>query len=497
MLTGPRVDVVVVGGGAAGLVVARDLAAVGRSVMLLEAGSRLGGTVAAHEVAGLTLDAGAESFATRTTAVADLLTDLGLADDVVRPEPVGAWVQLADHAVRLPATGVLGIPGRLRTRDVRDVVGVLGVARAGLDRVLPKAVGTGTEATLGSLVRARMGRRVHDRLVAPVVRGVHSTEPGNLAADLVGLRDATRRHGSLAAAAAAARTAAPAGSAVAGLRGGMHRAVTALVDDVVRHGGRIRTGTPVLAVCRDATGWTVTVGARGGQQPDTPTPLRADDVVLAVPGPVLGRLLTESLPAALPAPPDPQPGVVLATLVVDEPALDGAPRGTGVLVAADAPVSAKALTHATAKWAWLAEEAGAGRHVLRLSYGPRIGGVPADAVPLAELTERARRDASHLLDVDLRPDAVRGWARTVWPDGMPPVGPGQRDWRSHLEDVVAGTPGLHVTGTWVAGTGLAAVVKHARTVAARLAGPVDHRPAPDEPTRDDGRRHSSRTEDPR
>ncbi|KGM14846.1 hypothetical protein N867_14945, partial [Actinotalea fermentans ATCC 43279 = JCM 9966 = DSM 3133] len=97
--------VAVVGGGVAGLVVARDLAAAGRDVVLLEGGERLGGSVASHEVAGLVLDSGAESFATRTTAVADLLADLGLADDIVTPSPAGAWLQLPDRAVRLPATG--------------------------------------------------------------------------------------------------------------------------------------------------------------------------------------------------------------------------------------------------------------------------------------------------------------------------------------------------------------------------------------------------------
>lgn len=142
MVTRPRVDVAVIGGGVAGLVIARDLAAVGRSVAILDAGTRLGGTVAAHEVAGLTLDAGAESFATRTSAVADLLADLDLADDVVLPNPAGAGVQLADRAVRLPATGVLGVPGRVG-KDVREVIGVAGTVRAGLDRVLPGAVGTG------------------------------------------------------------------------------------------------------------------------------------------------------------------------------------------------------------------------------------------------------------------------------------------------------------------------------------------------------------------
>ena len=62
----------VVGGGIGGLVVARRLAMAGRSVTLLEASHRLGGTVAAHIVGGVDLDAGAESFAVRGGTVAAL-----------------------------------------------------------------------------------------------------------------------------------------------------------------------------------------------------------------------------------------------------------------------------------------------------------------------------------------------------------------------------------------------------------------------------------------
>ncbi|MBX9246134.1 FAD-dependent oxidoreductase, partial [Actinotalea ferrariae] len=121
-----RADVVVVGGGVAGLVVARECAAAGHRVVLLEASDRLGGCVAAVEVAGLVLDAGAESFATRSSAVPDLLADLGLADDVALPSPRSAWLQLPERALPLPRTGVLGIPGDPWAADVRRAIGVLG-----------------------------------------------------------------------------------------------------------------------------------------------------------------------------------------------------------------------------------------------------------------------------------------------------------------------------------------------------------------------------------
>ena len=76
-------DVVVVGGGVAGLVAARDLAKGGAHVVLLEASGELGGMIRRHTVAGLDLDMAADSFATRTDAVSSLAIELGLGNDIV------------------------------------------------------------------------------------------------------------------------------------------------------------------------------------------------------------------------------------------------------------------------------------------------------------------------------------------------------------------------------------------------------------------------------
>ena len=56
------IDVVIVGGGAAGVGAARRLANSGLSAILLEASSRLGGRAWTHEIAGLNLDLGCGWF---------------------------------------------------------------------------------------------------------------------------------------------------------------------------------------------------------------------------------------------------------------------------------------------------------------------------------------------------------------------------------------------------------------------------------------------------
>ncbi|WP_024286416.1 NAD(P)/FAD-dependent oxidoreductase [Cellulomonas sp. KRMCY2] len=467
-----RYDVVVVGGGVAGLVTARDLALGGLDVLVLEAADRLGGCVSAQQVAGLRVDAGAESFATRSPAVTDLITELGLAGDVVVPAAGSAWVQMPGSAHPLPSAGMLGIPVSPWAPDVRRSIGLLGALRATADRLLPARFGLGPvrggagpavaaapAVSLGRLVRVRLGHRVLDRLVAPVVVGVHSAHPDDLDLDalLPTVRGLIAEHGSLGVAVSRLRAASPAGSAVASLIGGMNRLVTALAEDATRLRVEIRTDTRVDAIAADSGGWQVRT-ADGT--------LVAGAVVLAVPGPVAATLLADLVPQAAPLDALATTGVVLATLVVDAPALDGAPRGTGVLVTDGVPgVRAKALTHATAKWAWLAEAAGPGRHVLRLSYG-RADVLPKGAP--ANLGAVALADAAALLGVPLVAEQVVDFTRTSWLGGVPHARPGHRALVGAVRTALAGRPGLHACGAWLAGTGLVAVVEDARSTAAQI-----------------------------
>lgn len=461
----------VVGGGISGLLSARELAAAGCAVTVLEAGTAWGGCVGSHTVAGLTLDSGAESFATRSDAVARLCTELGLAGRIVPPRPGGAWVQLPDGPRELPRTGVLGIPANPWDPEVRRTLGLLGSLRASLDRFLPASVGAGADVTsVSALVRARMGSRVLERLVSPVVGGVHSADPGLLDVDMVapGLRAGLRKHGSLAAAVAAQRRGAgssatspaaqpaKAGSAVAGLEGGMHTLVDALVADLRGRGVTLMAGTAAKAVARTADGWEVEAAG---------TTLHSALLVMAVDGPAAVGLLERAVPAIAGKKPVAGPDVKLVTLVLDKPDLDRRPRGTGILVAPQTPaVEAKALTHATGKWDWLAAAAGAGRHVVRLSYG-RVDGAsaqPAGPETDQELFAAALRDASSLLGVRITEGDVRGRDVVRWRGSLPFAAVGHRARAAEIRRACTAAGGLAVVGGWVAGNGLAAVVADTR-----------------------------------
>ena len=471
-------DVIVVGGGIAGLVAALECAKVGLRVTVLERREAIGGCVGRIELDGLSLDSGAESFATRGGTVAELVESLGLTDAVESPNAAGAWLVWPGSGRRLdaaplPRTGMLGIPANPLGDDVRRIIGWRGAWRAYADRLMP-ILTIGRAHSLGKLVRSRMGDAVLERLVTPISAGVYSTNPDDLDLDVVapGLNEAMTRTGSLSGGVGQLVEERRAGGAVQGLRGGMHTLVDALAAQLERFGVEVLTNTEATNLERLGEGWRVTSTASAA---DDAEPLERDlvfeapYVILAAPADASRRLLDEAaLGWSDAADWPPAASVELVTLVLDAPALDHAPRGTGVLVAAGAPgVTAKALTHSTAKWSWLAELAG-GRHVVRLSYGRAGESNPLDGRTDDEVAALALADASALLGTPLDASMLRASGRSAWRDALSQATIGQRDRVRALEDVLAAEPGIEATGSWVAGTGLASVIPHALEAARRI-----------------------------
>ena len=434
-------DAIVVGAGAGGLVAAWQLARSGRRVLVLEGGPLPGGLLGRADVEGLALDVGAEGYSVRGGAVAQLLDDLGAAGRIVQPEPVGAWLQTSSGAHPIPQRLYFGLPAEPEAADVRAVVGQV-----------PPPVAAPSDATMAELTLAGYGQRVLDDLVTPLVGGVYSTTPDEVRlADLApGVATLLDRGVPLRDAVAQSASGPPPGGAVNGIRGGMHGLVELLLGAETPGAVEVRCDQRVHAVERTSGGWRVTTPS------GTET---APLLVLAVPLDAATTLLGGPPPVGEPAALD------VISLVADDAGLAAAPRGTGVLVGANVPgVAAKALTHSTAKWAWLRDLAG-GREVLRLSYGRRGQAPATSGLGNAELTAVVRADASALLG---RPIAGQvavhrtGWR--VLPPGTPGVA-AARQWLTEQQD-----HSLAVAGAGVAGVGLAAVVPHARAEILRLLG---------------------------
>jgi len=473
---------VVVGGGVAGLVWALDAAEAGYRVTVLEHDVRFGGAVRSERLGPVIVDVGAESFALTRPDLLDLTERLGLSAEVERPTTHQAHVLAADRLLPLPP-GVLGVPA-----DPTDVSRLLGteVAEEAVRRdTLP--VAASAPASLGRLVRERLGDAVADVLVDPVVAGVHATraDDAELASVAPGLHAAALAHGGLMAGVRALRGAlGPAGSPVATLHGGMDRLVGRLVEELSARGVALRAGTEVTALDHDGT-WRVRT--REGRSEGH---LDADVVCLAVPTRRAAALLRtvsarESSEAAaglgarlaeLPTTDD----VLLVTLLIEDRALTraGAPVGSGVLVAGGDRVEhdgrdqpgprAKALTHASAKWGWLAARLPDDHHVVRLSFGGTHVLDPA-ATGDAQMVAAATRELPRILgpssvegDVTVRAALVTRWQGAL---ARPVIGRASR--LAEIDAEVAALPRIALVGSGVAGNGLAGVVGRSRLEAVR------------------------------
>ena len=535
-----RWDALVIGGGIAGLTAAWDLVRAGLRPMLIEARGYTGGLVAAGSIGGARMDLGAEGFVVRGQAATSMLAELGLRTAAPHGRPRlflppltsgagGGSPQWVLH--RFPGNAYLGIPADPLAADVVAIIGEGAARRAAQDADLPGAVGTGPEdpADLASFVTARMGAGVLERLVRPIVAGIHSADPADLAADVVmpGLRRATAELGSLSAAVAAvlerhrARRDGVGGRSVdAAVEGGLFQLTDALREAIEAGGGSVRTRTGAQWLrpsdIEDSAGgetpaiWRVGIApTRRGPTPSAePVPDGAqevvvtDRVVVACSAGAALRLLrgVPGLPASATELTVPV-GAPIArfTLVARAPELSGEPVGSGLLVApADpaepaavaasagtvapdgaepgggsasvvaCPVRAKALSHLSAKWPWVGAELralhGPDVHALRLSYGR-----PGQPRPQVDL-QVALDDVAALTGVRIEPEAVIDHMLVRWDGTLPPVTPAYRERTTRLEEQLAPVSGLEVTGAWVAGTGIAAVVEHARAAAGRLMG---------------------------
>ncbi|WP_052492976.1 protoporphyrinogen oxidase [Microbacterium sp. MEJ108Y] len=479
--------IVVIGGGIGGLIAARECVKVGMHVTVLEAADAVGGAIRQAEIDGVVVDAGAESYATRGGRVRALLNELGLTDRIVAPAAGSAWLAGIPGvgAAPLPVGGILGIPSNPFQEDVRRIIGWSGVWRAYLDRVRPPLT-IGHSQSLGKLVSSRMGVKVRDRLVAPVTTGVYSASPEDVDVDIAapGLNAALTRVGSLsgavqalrdesAARAAQAAAAQAPGAAVEGIAGGMMVLVEALVADIEKLGGVVRTGVRVSEIAQSAASWTVRAEGRALADSDADAEsatealeFSADGVVLGTSEAVARRLLENIAPALAETTAADAPEIEIVTLLLRASALQGAPRGTGVLTVPGSH-TAKALTHSTAKWEWLRAAAG-DRHLVRVSFGAQ--GEPAATAGLDDdaTAQLALREASALLGVPLAPGDLIGAHRSRFVQSQPAsiIGSGER--REAARAAIQAVPGLAAVGAWLAGTGLAQVIPDAREEADRL-----------------------------
>lgn len=442
--------VAVVGGGIAGLAAAWRLATSPgpHRVVLLESTGRVGGKLASGELDGVAVDVGAESVLARRPEALDLAAAVGLAGDVVTPNPVTAriWSRGALHP--LPAgtlmgvpSGAAGLPGLLTGAEVAAVT----AEPAGRWPLLVDDV------DVASFVRGRVGAAVVDRLVEPLLGGVYAGRSGRLSlqATVPALWAAAAAGSSVVqAAATAARAGAATSSPVfAGLRGGVGRLPLAVADALARRGVEVLTGRPVRGLTQTADGWRLVVGPTTDEQV-----VDAQAVVLATPAAPTSRLLMGAVPTAATIVGQIEyAGVAIVTMLL--PRTVGRLEGSGFLVPAVERRFVKAATFSSTKWGWL-DAADQQRVVVRTSVG-RHGD---EAELQRDDDDLLRLAAADLADLVGRPMPVLAGRVTRWGGGLPQYAPGHVQRVAAVRAALTGAPGLTVAGAAYDGVGVPACI---------------------------------------
>jgi protoporphyrinogen/coproporphyrinogen III oxidase len=382
--------VVVVGGGVAGLALARALVRGGTEALVLEADARAGGLLHSERREGYLCDWGANAFLTGEPGGAiDLCRDLGVEVVEAAPAAKRRYVFRGGKLRVVPTS-----PPLLLKSDLLSWRGKLRL----LAEPLVRKDGARAEETVDAFFRRRLGPEAAAALIAPFTLGVYAGESdaismaaafprlhgfegrhGGLVRGLIGDRRARRREG---------RAPLPRPKLMAPRDG-----AGALVDALARElGERVRTGVRVTAIARAGAGWRVRAGA--AEYP-------ARRLALATPAAVTAGLLEPldpelaRLARAIPSPP-----VAIAFAgfaAADVPAL--ANDGFGVLVARGEPARVLGIVFESVVWPGRAP---AGHVLLRLIYG---GGRDPEAAQLGDDALRAQvgRDLQTVLGLRAQP----------------------------------------------------------------------------------------------
>ncbi|MGD9989636.1 protoporphyrinogen oxidase [Pseudonocardia sp.] len=454
--------VAVVGAGISGLAAAhrlRTLLGDTARIVVCERASRTGGVLHTVDLAGIPVDVGAEAFLARRPEVPALLAELGLTGRVVHPTSAAASIRAGGRTGPLPTGTLLGVPTAAARLD--GVLSAAGLAAVAAEPTLALHWEPGGDVSLGGILRARFGPELADRVADPLLGGVYAGR-----VDALGLRATIPGLAAALDAGAPSLTAAASGTAGAAATGPVFGAVDGgyrVLLDALTAAARpeLRLDTTVRALRRTGTGWRLVCGP-------VPAPelLDVDAVVLAVPAPAVRRLLDDVVPAAAAA----AGRVELSSSVVVALAYRGAdaatlPATSGVLVAADEPLSIKAATHTSTKWGHLAPAATDGLVRLRASLG-RFGEAETLQVDDATLVARVRADLAGLHGITAAPVVVHVQR---WGGGLPQYAVGHVATVAALEDAVAAEPRLAVAGAALHGVGVPACVGTARAAAERVA----------------------------
>jgi oxygen-dependent protoporphyrinogen oxidase len=256
---------IILGGGITGLSCAYELVKGGaQGVTLVETQSRLGGKVLSPRSGRLIFEGGPDSFVTTKPWALELVRELGLEAELLATNPAkkSMYVYAGGKLRRFPEGLLLMAPTQIMPFLQSDLLSMPAKLRMGLDWILP-AGNTDRDVSIGEFGRRRFGAEALERIIAPVMAGIHAGDPDKLSlrSTFPQFLELEKKYGSLIRGmrAAAAHRPKPSGktSMFMTLRGGLESMTEALAQ---RIGSVARLNTHIDKIERVGKSWRVTAG---------------------------------------------------------------------------------------------------------------------------------------------------------------------------------------------------------------------------------------------
>jgi len=451
---------IIIGGGISGLSTAYYLTKSGAPATLIESRSRLGGVIQTEKVEGCTIEAGPDSFLSVKPAALELISELGMRDDVIGSNDHlrVTFVRKGGKLVPLPDGLMMMVPTKILPLVTSSLLSPSTKIRMGMELLRAPKMKAGDES-VADFVREHYGQEAVDYLAEPLLSGIYGGDPRELSVTAVLPRfvELASKYGSLTRGVLASKAKAPKSTGAPAplfrtLKGGLGQ-LTGAVENAIRGKVEVLQGR-AETIERTASGYRVRLNGEW---------LEASNVVVACEahsgaqllGPVDARLAELMGHVAYSS---------SMTVAVGFDAADfkTPPVGFGFLVPKKERKRLVACTWVGTKFSYRVPE---GKIVARCF----LGGME-DAGVLAESDEAvAAAVAQELREIAGVTAPVRFTRIARWPRSMAQYTVGHPAREAELEARLAEIRGLHVAGNAYQGIGIPDCIRMGRAAAEKIA----------------------------
>ena len=437
-------DVVVIGGGIAGLSVAFELKRRGLNVLVLERQVRIGGKAVSEQFGGFLMEHG-PSFVVAEAQILSLSRDLGIEHEQVMLTSALPRRYLVAHGV------LRGLPIHPSAFLTSPYLSLRGRLRLLLEAFVPRRDDK-QEETVAAFCGRRFGQEFTDRVIDPLVGGMFAGTAAKLsmAATFPRLVRMEQEHGSVVRAVVHSRKLGQRmpGRQLLSWRRGVGAVPAALARELA---GSVKVGVAVRRIVARPQGFLVETVRSGS--------VAANAVVVATPQHVAAELLERIDPeAAAAAARIDAPPLAVVYLGYARDQISHPLDGLGYLSPSSEQRPVNGTLFCSSIFPGRAPEG-------FVSLAAYVGGDRAPAIarlPKDDLIALARSEFADLLGA--KGDAVVARVRH-WPRGLPQYRTGHLTIVDVLDKTRDRCPGLFITGNYLAGVSVTACAAHAMATA--------------------------------